>query len=178
MRRMARILIAYSTIDGHTRHICEHLQARMAPQGHTVTLLPLEQVGGAELQAADKFVLGASIRYGKHRPNVAAFVNTHAATLAAKPSAFFTVNVVARKPNRNTPDTNPYLRKFLHQVAWRPTELDVFAGRIDYNRMGPGDRLMIRFIMWLTHGPTNPTAVVEFTDWARVDAFAQRVSAM
>lgn len=175
---MTRILIAYSTIDGHTRHICEHLQALLAPQGHTVTLMPIEQVGAAQLQATDKFVLGASIRYGKHRPNVLAFAREHAATLAGLRSAFFTVNVVARKPNRNTPDTNPYLRKFLRQVPWRPTELDVFAGRIDYNRMGPGDRLMIRFIMWLTHGPTDPTAVVEFTDWGRVQAFAQRVSAM
>ena len=44
--------------------------------------------------------------------------------------------------------------------------------------MGPADRLMIRFIMWLTHGPTDLTAVVEFTDWHRVDAFAQRVHAL
>lgn len=178
MGRMARILIAYSTIDGHTRHICERLQALMAPQGHAVTLRPIEQVGAAELQAADKFVLGASIRYGKHRPGVLAFAREHATALASLPSAFFTVNVVARKPNRNQPGTNPYLRKFLRQVPWRPTELDVFAGRIDYPHMGPVDRLMIRFIMWLTHGPTDPTSVAEFTDWARVQAFAQRVSAM
>jgi menaquinone-dependent protoporphyrinogen oxidase len=172
---MARILIAYSTVDGHTRHICEHLQALLQIQGHEVPLAPIEQVGAAELQAADTFVLGASIRYGKHRPQVLAFACEHAARLAAMPSAFFTVNVVARKPNRNTPETNPYLRTFLRQVPWRPTLLDVFAGRIDYRRMGPLDRLMIRCIMWLTHGPTDPTAVVEFTDWHRVDAFAQRV---
>jgi menaquinone-dependent protoporphyrinogen oxidase len=37
---------------------------------------------------------------------------------------------------------------------------------------------MIRFIMWLTKGPTDPATVVEFTDWARVDAFARRVAVM
>jgi menaquinone-dependent protoporphyrinogen oxidase len=175
---MARILIAYSTIDGHTRRICERLQALLQGQGHEVPLMPIEQVGVAELQGADTFVLGASIRYGKHRPNVLAFARAHAARLAARPSAFFTVNVVARKPDKNTPETNPYLRSFLRQVPWRPTLLDVFAGRIDYQRMGPGDRLMIRFIMWLTHGPTDPKAAVEFTDWQRVEAFAGRVGAM
>jgi menaquinone-dependent protoporphyrinogen oxidase len=175
---MARILIAYSTIDGHTRHICERLQALLATQGHALTLMPIEQVGVAQLQAADKFVLGASIRYGKHRPKVLAFAREHAATLAGLRSAFFTVNVVARKPHRNQPSTNPYLRKFLRQVPWRPHELDVFAGRVDYPGMGPADRLMIRLIMWLTHGPTDPTAVVEFTDWGRVEAFAQRLGAM
>jgi menaquinone-dependent protoporphyrinogen oxidase len=175
---MARLLIAYSSIDGHTRHICERLLALTQTQGHTVTLLPIEQVGAAQLRAADKFVLGASIRYGRHRPQVLAFAHEHVAVLARLPSAFFTVNVVARKPNRNRPDTNPYLRKFLRQVPWRPTELDVFAGRVDYPRMGPLDRLMIRFIMWLTHGPTDPKAVVEFTDWVRVAAFAERVGRM
>jgi menaquinone-dependent protoporphyrinogen oxidase len=35
---------------------------------------------------------------------------------------------------------------------------------------------MIRLIMWMTHGPTDPAAVVEFTDWQRVDDFAQRIA--
>lgn len=38
--------------------------------------------------------------------------------------------------------------------------------------------LATRLIMWLTSGPTDPRAVVEFTDWARVDAFAERVAAL
>jgi menaquinone-dependent protoporphyrinogen oxidase len=37
---------------------------------------------------------------------------------------------------------------------------------------------MIRFIMWMTHGPTDPTAVVEFTDWEQVEAFGRVVSDM
>lgn len=50
----------------------------------------------------------------------------------------------------------------------------VFAGKIDYPRYGPLDRLM-SLIMWITNGSTAPTAVMEFTDWQRVDAFARRV---
>jgi menaquinone-dependent protoporphyrinogen oxidase len=37
---------------------------------------------------------------------------------------------------------------------------------------------MIRFIMLITKGPTDPNAVVEFTDWQRVDAFARLVARM
>ena len=74
--------------------------------------------------------------------------------------------------------TNPYLQKFLRQVPWQPNELDVFAGRLDYPRYGFIDRQMIRLIMWITHGPTDPHAVVEFTDWQRVDAFALRVASL
>lgn len=175
---MARILIACSTVDGHTRTICRHLQTHLEASGHAVALVAMEDIAGVDLAAHDKVVVGASIRYGKHRSDVLAFVNQNAELLARKPSAFFSVNIVARKPLKNRPETNPYVRKFLQQVRWRPTELDVFAGKLDYPRYRFFDRQMIRFIMLLTQGPTDPTAVVEFTDWARVDAFAQRVGAM
>jgi menaquinone-dependent protoporphyrinogen oxidase len=175
---MSRILLLYSTVDGHTVAICQRLQRAIEAAGHAVALLPIEQAGAAELQGADKVVVGASIRYGKHRPNVLAFANQHAELLAARPSAFFSVNIVARKPLKNQPDTNPYVKKFLTQVRWRPTELDVFAGKLNYPKLGYVDRQMIRFIMLITSGPTDPTAVVEFTDWQRVEAFARRISVM
>ena len=37
------------------------------------------------------------------------------------------------------------------------------------------DRNMIRLIMWITKGPTNPDADVEFTDWSKVEQFADTV---
>jgi len=98
--------------------------------------------------------------------------------LQAKPSAFFSVNVVARKPNKNTPDTNPYMRKFLSQIAWKPDALAVFAGKIDYSKYRFFDRQMIRFIMYLTHGPTALDTVTDFTDWGNVDRLANNICKM
>jgi len=114
----------------------------------------------------------------RDRPAVFDFVNTNLKQLQARPSAFFTVNIVARKPLKNRPETNPYLQRFLRQVAWRPAEVEVFAGRLDYPRYKVLDRWMIRFIMWLTNGPTDTRSVVEFTDWARVNTFARKVAAL
>ncbi|HEY5896659.1 MAG TPA: flavodoxin domain-containing protein, partial [Burkholderiales bacterium] len=86
--------------------------------------------------------------------------------------------IVARKPNKNTPETNPYLRKFLRQISWRPRQLAVFAGKLDYPKYGFWDRHIIRFIMLLTSGPTDPSTVVEFTDWKQVERFAHVISEM
>jgi menaquinone-dependent protoporphyrinogen oxidase len=105
-------------------------------------------------------------------------VRRQAAALGGKPSAFFTVNVVARKPAKNAPDTNPYMKKFLAQVPWRPDVLGVFAGKINYPIYSWRDRQVIRFIMWMTNGPTAPDSVVEFTDWTRVEAFAGEIAAL
>lgn len=172
---MARILIIYCTTDGHTRKICERLQALIEPQGHAVEVVSITQDPGAQLEGFDRIVIGASIRYGKHHPRLFEFIRRNARMLNQRPSAFFSVSVSARKEKNSRPETNPYMRTFLRKVSWRPGRLAVFAGKIDYPRYAFFDRVMIRFIMWITGGPTDPQAVVEFTDWGRVEAFARLI---
>lgn len=173
---MARILIAYSTVDGHTREICESLQRSLAGDGHSVALASLSGAEPPDPGDFDKIVIGASIRYGKHRQEVFDFIRLHRAALDERTSAFFCVNAVARKPGKDTPEGNPYMAKFLRKSGWRPPLLAVFAGKIDYAKYGFVDRNVIRFIMWLTHGPTGRNDCVDFTDWGKVEAFAERVS--
>jgi menaquinone-dependent protoporphyrinogen oxidase len=175
---MAEILIVYSTVDGHTRKICRRLQQVIERRSHRVTLREIDDPSPLDWAAYDKVVVGASIRYGKHPERVYRFVTQHGAALDAKPNAFFTVNVVARKPEKCEPDTNPYMKKFLRQIAWKPKALAVFAGRIDYSLYRFWDRQTIRFIMFLTKGPTDLSTSVEFTNWDRVDAFGEFVAGM
>jgi len=175
---MATILIIFSSTDGHTEKICSRLRKVIEGDSNQVTVVAVEDARQVDLHSFDKIVIGASVRYGKHSPLIRDFIDTHAELLGSKPNAFFSVNIVARKPEKNQPATNPYLRKLLTQVAWCPKELAVFAGKLDYPRYGLLDRWMIRLIMLITKGPTDPTTVVEFTDWQKVDAFGRRVSAM
>jgi menaquinone-dependent protoporphyrinogen oxidase len=175
---MARILLAYSTVDGHTLKICDRLRQCLETHGHAVTLASLSATPLPVVGSFDKVVVGASIRYGKHRRELYDFIRTNQRALDDRPCAFFSVNVVARKPGKERPDVNPYMRSFSRKTAWRPVLRGVFAGKIDYQRYSFFDRQIIRLIMWLTHGPTNPDACVEFTDWASVDAFGHRISSL
>jgi len=175
---MSKIIIIYSTTDGHTKEICSYLLRVIEESGKEAILVPIEDADKVDLNAFDKIVIGASIRYGKHSENVYDFINDNLRTLDNKPNAFFSVNVVARKPNKNQPETNPYLRKFLSQIEWQPKELAVFAGKIDYQKYNVFDRYMIRMIMFITKGPTDPKACVEFTDWNQVKEFGQLICKM
>jgi menaquinone-dependent protoporphyrinogen oxidase len=175
---MSHILLAYSTTDGHTGRICERLQQVIAQQGHSAKIALLAQADALDLASYDCIVIGASIRYGKHQPQVAQFIARHQALLEGKANAFFSVNIVARKPDKNRPENNPYLIKFLRGISWKPKLLGVFAGKLDYPRYRFFDRLMIRFIMLITKGPTDPAAVIEFTDWNEVSAFGRQVCAL
>jgi len=173
---MSRILLAYSTVDGHTQNICDRLRQYLERQGHAVILASLGDAAPADVPSYDKVVIGASIRYGKHRQEVYDFIRINQRALEDRPGAFFSVNVVARKPGKDSPETNPYMQAFRRKSAWQPALLAVFAGKIDYPRYDFIDRQMIRFIMWLTHGPTGAHDCVEFTNWASVDAFGHRVA--
>ena len=51
----------------------------------------------------------------------------------------------------------------------------VFAGKIDYKKYRFWDKQMIRLIMWMTNGPTDPASEIEFTDWKKVDEFAHAI---
>jgi len=175
---MSNIIIIYSTTDGHTREICSRLQKITKENNNEVTLIPIEQTSELDLNKFSKIVIGASIRYGKHSKKVYEFINKNEQILDKKPNAFFSVNVVARKPDKNQPGTNPYLKKFLSQISWKPKELAVFAGKIDYQKYKILDRFMIRLIMWITKGPTDPKTNIEFTDWKQVDNFGQLISKM
>ena len=169
-------LIIYSTIDGQTLEICRKIKTLAEQAGEQVSLVTLEQAEALSLVDFDKVLIGASIRYGKHRPELYQFVNRNHAVLSAKINGFFTVNVVARKPLKNTPETNPYMQKFLKLSLWQPQQLAVFAGKIDYPKYGLFDRTMIRFIMWMTKGPTDLKGSFEFTDWGKVEAFGSHFS--
>ena len=175
---MSKIIIIYSTTDGHTREICSHLLKIIEKENNEVILISIEDENNINLNEFDKIIIGASIRYGKHSQKVYNFINKNLQILDKKSNAFFSVNVVARKPNKNQPETNPYLKKFLSQISWKPKELAVFAGKIDYKKYSMFDRYMIRMIMWITKGPTHPKTNIEFTDWNQVNKFGQLICDM
>lgn len=175
---MANILLLYHGIYGHTHKVCESIRAELLATGREVEMVPIGDASGLELERYAIIVIGAAIRNGKHSPAVLAFIRQHQTLLGSKPNAFFSVNLVARKPAKNTPQTNPYVKAFLARSPWQPQLVGVFAGNLDYQRYRLSDRYIIRFIMMLTGGPTDLHTKVEFTDWDEVRRFAGQVGAL
>ena len=171
---MAKILFLYSSVYGQARKICERIQSNLAASGHSADVVAIDEAG-TDPSGYDAIVIGASIRHGKHNPAVMEFILRHQALLEARPSAFFSVSLVARKPGKNTAETNPYTKAFLARSPWKPGVAAVFGGVLDYQRYGLFDRYAIKLIMTITKGPTDLHTAVEFTDWDAVDAFAGRI---
>ena len=171
---MLNTLIIYSSVDGHTKKICNKIEMIMS-RSDKVDITSIDQVNSKDLLTYDKIIIGASIRYGNYRPSLFQFIVDNKSILESKRSAFFSVNIVARKPEKNSPDTNPYMKKFLKKSLWKPDYLGVFAGRLDFPKYKFTDKYIIKLIMWITKGPTDTTKTYEFTDWDGVDAFAEKL---
>ena len=167
-----RSLIIYSTTDGQTKKICEEIMSYSSFR-NSYEIISLEEAFNKEIEKYDQIIIGASIRYGAHSPRVYKFIKNNKDILNKKKSAFFSVNVVARKSEKNTAETNPYINKFLKISKWRPNKISVFAGKVDYPNYNFFDKYIIKLIMFITNGPTDTSRSYEFTDWSKVDDFSK-----
>ena len=168
------LLILYSTVDGHAKHICEYAQKKLADKKEIV-IASMDDYGEYNVADFDEILVGASVRYGYHRKNVYQFVTSNKEELDKKKTAFFSLNLTARKPEKSTPETNPYIMKFLKKVNWEPDIQAVFAGRLDYPSLNCPNRLAILLIMAITNGPKDLSKVHDFTNWAKVDEMVESI---
>jgi menaquinone-dependent protoporphyrinogen oxidase len=174
---MTSVLILYMSRGGHTariaRRICESISAG-GGRGEMMDITEAEREG-VDWGRYDVVALGAPVLYGTYDKQVLAFVTRHRAALEAKPNSFFNVSVVARTPEKATVEGNRYLQKFLKLSPWRPKDLKVIAGKVDYPAWPWHERVMIQLIMKYTHGPTDPRTVIDYTNWDDVRAYGEHL---
>ena len=168
-------LLIYSSTDGQTKKICDVIKENL-PNKNLIQICTVDEAINLDINNYDQIILGASIRYGNYKSNLFKFIKNNIKILDKKKNAFFSVNVVARKNEKNTPSTNPYIKKFLKKTNWRPKKIEVFAGKVDYPNYNFFNKLVIRFIMFITKGPTDISQSYEFTDWAKVKKFSKELS--
>ena len=167
---MKKVFI-YSSTDGQTQKICEFLKNKF--NGSFIE--SFENIDVKNLDDCDHVILGASVRYGDHQKKLYEFVINNKSLLECKKTAFFSVNATARKFNKNSPSTNPYIIKFLRKTNWTPDVMTVFAGKIDYLNYNFFDKYIIKLIMWITNGPTDTSKCHEFTNWEKVETFSKEI---
>jgi len=171
-----KTLILFSTRDGQTREIASYIASELSELAVDTDVVNLNRAEEINWASYDRVVIGASIRYGHFHPALDRFVKKYLQELAARPGAFFSVNLVARKPEKRSPQTNSYTRKFLLNSPWQPDLCAVFAGALRYPRYRWLDRIMIRLIMKMTNGETDTSKEVVYTDWAQVSSFARDIA--
>jgi menaquinone-dependent protoporphyrinogen oxidase len=172
------MLLFYATRDGQSRRIAAHIAARLAERG--IDAPPQDLAGAfpraADLAAAPLVVVVAAVRYGRHLPEAERLLATHRELLARTRFVFVSVNLTARKAGKDAAAGHRYLRKLLARHRLAPALAAAVAGRLDYPHYRWLDRQIIRLIMKMTGGPTDPRSCIEFTSWQSVDEIAARIA--
>jgi len=170
----------YATRDGQSRRIAERIAKRLADDG--IPALAHDLAGAApnqsRLTAARLVVVVAAVRYGLPLPVAEQFLASYRTLREPPQLVLLSVNLTARKPGKDTVEGNAYLRKSIKRHRLAPVLALAIAGRLDYSRYGWLDRQLIRFIMKLTGGPTDPATCIDYTPWSVVDDVALRIAAL
>ena len=174
---MTRILVLYFTRGGHTAKIANAIAQQLTLRGAKVDLVDINSAAATRINWPDYqlVALGACVLYGTYDKSVFQFIEQNAPALSALPNSFFCVDVVARNPEKRIPENNKYLQKFIALSPWTPADLKIIAGKVDYPSWPWYDRLMIQLIMKITKGPTDPKAVIDYTDWEDVKVYADHL---
>ncbi len=174
---MKSVLVLYMSRGGHTARISRRICEGVVEAGGRAEMMDLNEAvhEGVDWGRYNVVALGAPVLYGTYDKSVFAFIAAHRASLEAKPSSFFNVSVVARTPEKATIEGNRYMQKFLQLSPWRPHDLKVIAGKVDYPSWPWHERVMIQMIMKYTNGPTDPRTVIDYTDWDDVRAYGKHL---
>jgi len=174
---MTSVLVLYRSRSGHTARIARHMCNAIGEAGGAADMMDAVEAvhEGIDLDRYDVLVLGAPVYYGNYDDTVFDFIRTHQPVLDAKPHSFFNVSVTARTPEKATVEGNRYMQKFLELSPWKPRDLKVIAGKVNYPSWGWLDTLAIQMIMKFTGGPTDRTTVIDYTDWDDVADYARHV---
>jgi len=161
---MARVLILYATVEGHTARIAQRIASGLAGAGHGVELHRVVRTEAAlDLATYAGVIVGASVHYGRHPGHLRALLRKHRTALAARPGAFFSVSLSANER---------YAARFLGQVGWRPQQTATFAGALQYRKYGPIKRVVVKAFAAIGGHDTDTSRDYDYTNWKAVDSFA------
>ena len=166
-----RNIFIYCTSNGQSLKICNAIN-----KNKESLIIDIDKIKTVELNKFDQIIIGASVKYGDHNKKIYDFIKNNKILLETKKTGFFSVNATARKSEKNKPETNPYVIKFLKKTNWTPDNIGVFAGKIDFPNYNFLEKYIIKVIMWITNGPTDTSKTFEFTDWEDVKKFSDKIN--
>lgn len=163
---MSKVLVIYASKHGSTQEIAETIAAELTARGLEADLHNAE--APTEITAYDAVVVGSAIYAGNWLPAAVQFVKENVAQLAQRPVWVFSSGPLGEGPASELVDgwTQPRsLDSAFAQIV--PRDVTVFHGKIDFDSLSWGERLIFRAV----RGQTG-----DFRDWEAIRAWAGEIA--
>lgn len=176
-----RNLIVFASHEGQTEQIAERIHRRLLEHSMPSDVLDVVQHSATEIQveAYDAVLIGSPMHFGRHDPRIRFFIEHNLAFLREVPTTFFSVSLAsASKKRKERAEAERLANEFLQSTQWTPPVMDCFAGALKYSKYGWLKRQIMHRIAQRSGEETSFEQDYEYTDWERVDDFADRFATL
>ena len=172
---MPKILVAYATIDGHTKKIAEFVARISIAQGFSVFIYDAKsKLPEPFPESYEMTIIAAPVHAGKYPLAIQRWVHGHSEKLNQLPSAFISVclGVLENRieANRKIAEIR---QQFLHKSGWHPALMHDVAGAIPYTRYGILKKWVMKRIAHKFSSDTDTSRDHEYTDWGDLEEFTR-----
>lgn len=168
-----RILLVFTTVDGHTREVAAHMAKSFTEAGFGAVLADLERVTEPlRTDDLDGVVLAGPVRFGRHPRGLRGFARRNRDALHRTESAFVSVSGAAMSDDPEArEEARGHAEKFRDRTGWTPDETLCVGGALAYTRYNPLTRWVMASISAKAGLSTDTGRDHDYTDWGAVDAF-------
>jgi menaquinone-dependent protoporphyrinogen oxidase len=170
-----KLLIVYSTSEGHTASIAAFMADLAEAKGLEVDLLDSASLTESLTdQGWDAALVGGSVHQGIHQISLRVFVQNNLNLLKTLPSAFFSVSLSAAvNDDMHREEAQSYVSSFLEDMGWQPKETACFAGAIKHGEYDYFKHMVLRLLARQLGNDTMKATDVSYTDWEQVKMFVE-----
>lgn len=157
-----KVLLAVASRHGATLEIADRIGARLGGHGLEVTIQPASSVSSVD--GYDAVIVGSAVYVGRWLEDARQLIDRLGPELRGRPVWLFSSGPIGDPPK---PEADPVdVALLADAIGARGHQL--FAGRLDRQRLGLGERAVVA----LVKAPEG-----DYRDWAQVDAWAAQVAA-
>lgn len=172
---MAKLLIAYGTMEGQTAKISKRIAEVARERGYLVEVVDARNRNASFVTGdVTAIVVGASLHAGHYEDYLVEWVKAYRADLERLPSVFFSVSLTSAVPGpESQAQVERCIDQFEYETGWKPRTIARFGGALAYSQYGFFKRLIMRWIAQRAGGPTDTSRDYDLTDWNAVRRFAE-----
>ncbi|MFC1504068.1 flavodoxin domain-containing protein [Spirochaetota bacterium] len=167
---MKKILILYSTKEGHTKSIAEKIASELKQETELIRVTRKNQkINFLEYSFV---ILGASIHIGSYQKRFLKFVKKNIQELNYLQTAFFTVCLTVKEEGeQGKAEVKKYIDTFIDYTKLSTVHKSVFAGALLYKEYSFLKRLLMSSIAKKSGGDHDTAKNFIYTDWNDVKKF-------
>lgn len=173
-----KIMIVYSTTEGHTHTIADFLDKEAQKQNHEAGLFNAT-VQPPSPDGYDAVIIAASVHAGKYQTSIEHYAREYHRELNELPVIFISVSLTAASDDEASwKELREQTESFMLSTGLEPDHIEYVAGALLYTKYDFFKRFIMRSITKKSGGDTDTSQDHVYTDWEQVAGIPSKLESL